>query len=789
MKFNRSVLATATLAAVFSIETAAQAMLEEVIVTAQKREEGLQDTAIAITALTSDMMDDLNITQTGDYEAIVPSLSVREEPARLSLRGVGRVTNSLGTEPGVAVYTDQVYSSEIGVMSRATSLTTERVEVLRGPQGTLFGRNATGGAINVTSKRPTDEFEHHVRATVGDYDTMNIGASSSGPITENLRYRVYGYQNTRDGYIKNDGGDDIWDLDSTGLGAQLDWDISDTLNLWFSYAKDETDDNRSGLFAQGVLITPYLTDQITQDGFFLGEQFGWDKKNPTVNDRYRVDYNDVLDTLEDDNNKYTAHLTWDLDSVTLKYIGYYGENTFTAEGGDFGFTSNPEVRGLESTAQIQDTISHELQILSMNDSPLQWVVGLYYFDEDKEQPYSSTTPTGALLDNAIPIDPALITNPDALLANPGRFQVSNNNTLETTAKAIYADANYAFNSDWKLTMGIRYSEDEKEGTESSLLVSDPRVSFTIVPGISDYLVLKPIWDLVGFPENCCGFLIKDPADSTRTLKDDWDNVSGRIVLDYTPNDDTLIYASISNGFKSGGFNLGTTAPVPSFDEETVLSYELGYKGTFNDTLRINAAAFFYDYTDMQVQVPAVNEQGLAVKQLVNSGESEVYGLELEATWLATENLTLLANYSYLHGEYTDFCCLVDDIGDPDGGEQDLSGNPLAQTPENKVYLNAAYAWQTASMGEFVLSGSYAWIDERQFDPFNTPQTLADSYYRLDAMATWFSPNQHWRVIASGKNLTEEETWQSLDRLNVSGAVVGWPNAPRTYSLEVQYTWF
>ena len=394
-----------------------------------------------------------------------------------------------------------------------------------------------------------------------------------------------------------------------------------------------------------------------------------------------------------------------------------------------------------------------------------------------------------MLDNEFPLDPALITNPDAMLANRGRFQFSNNNTLETTAKAIYADANYAFNSDWKLTMGIRYSEDEKEGTESSLLVSDPRVSFTIVPGISDYLVLKPIWDLVGFPENCCGFLIKDPADSTRTLKDDWDNVSGRIVLDYTPNDDTLIYASISNGFKSGGFNLGTTAPVPSFDEETVLSYELGYKGTFNDTLRINAAAFFYDYTDMQVQVPAVNEQGLAVKQLVNSGESEVYGLELEATWLATENLTLLANYSYLHGEYTDFCCLVDDIGDPDGGEQDLSGNPLAQTPENKVYLNAAYAWQTASMGEFVLSGSYAWIDERQFDPFNTPQTLADSYYRLDAMATWFSPNQHWRVIASGKNLTEEETWQSLDRLNVSGAVVGWPNAPRTYSLEVQYTWF
>lgn len=788
MNANRKALAAATLAALFSIESTAQAILEEVIVTAQKREEGLQDTAIAITALTGDMMDDLNITQTGDYEAIVPSLSVREEPARLSLRGVGRVTNSLGTEPGVAVYTDQVYSSEIGVMSRATSLTTERVEVLRGPQGTLFGRNATGGAINVTSKRPTDEFEHHVRATVGNYDTVNLGASSSGPITDTLRYRVHGFQNTRDGYIENEGGKDIWDLDTIGLGAQLDWDISDTVNLWFSYAKDETDDYRSGLFAQGILITPYVTDKVTQDGFFLSEQFGWDKTNPTVRDTYKVDYNDTLRTSDEDNNKYTAHLTWDLDAVTLKYIGYYGENHFTAEGGDFGFTSSPDVRGLEGTEQIQDSVSHELQILSMSDSALQWVVGLYYFDENKEQPYNATTPSADLLDNAIPIDPALITNPEALLPNPERYQVKNENSLETTSKAIYADANYSFNSEWKLTMGIRYSEDEKEGKESSLLVSDPRVSSTIVPGIPDYAILKPLWNAVGFPENCCGFLIKDPA-SGRTLEDEWDNVSGRIVLDYTPSDDSLIYASISNGFKSGGFNLGTTAPVPSFDEETVLSYELGYKGTFDNTLRINAAAFFYDYTDMQVQVPAVNEQGLAVKQLVNSGESEVYGLELEATWLATENLTLLANYSYLNGEYTDFCCIVDDIGDPDGGAQDLSGNPLAQTPENKIYLNAAYSWQTANMGEFVLSGSYAWIDERQYDPFDTPATLADSYYRLDAMATWFSADQHWRVIASGKNLTEEETWQSLDRLNVSGAVMGWPNAPRTYSVEVQYTWF
>lgn len=776
---------TAAIVAAAATSMNASAQLEEVIVTAQKRAEGLQDTAIAITAVTSDMMDDLNISNSGDYEAFVPSLSVRDTPARLFLRGVGRVTNTLGTEPGVAVYNDQVYSSEIGILNRATSLTTERVEILRGPQGTLFGRNATGGAINVTSKRPTEDFEHHVRAKVGNYDQLNVGASSSGPITEDLRYRVHGYSNQRDGYIENIGGKDIWDQDIYGVGAQFDWDVTDTFNVWFSYEKNETDNLRNGLLAQGILITPYL-DQVTQDGFFVSEQYQWDKTNPTVKDRYKVDYNDTLNTKDDDNNNYKVHLTWDLDAVTLKYIGYYGENNWTATTGDFGYTSNPDTRGTESSGQFQDSTSHEFQVLSMTDSALQWVLGFYYFSEDKEQPYVANVPTAFPLEYVIPTDEDKIFDINELVGNPDFLQVDQNTVLETESMAVYADANYSFNDAWKLTAGIRYSEDEKEGLESQGIYADPRASFTIAPPFSNYDILKPTWDLLGFPENCCGFLIQDPETASRKLKDDWNNVSGRVVLDWTPTDDTLMYASISNGYKAGGFNLGPLQPEPSFDEETLISYEIGYKGTFAEVLRVNAAAYFYDYTDMQVETPRLTEQNLPVKQLVNAGEAEVMGLEIEATWLATDNLTIMGNYSYIDGEYTDFCCIEDTVGGPEGVEQDLSGNVLTQTPENKVYLNAAYSWMTDNAGEFVLSGSYAWVDERQFDPFNTEATLADSYYRVDAMATWFSPQQNMRVIFSAQNITEEETWVSLVRLNDTGAVNGAPNAPRTYSMEVQF---
>jgi iron complex outermembrane recepter protein len=782
---NKKALVAAILAASTSLPAAAQMMLEEVIVTAQKRETGLQDTSIAITALTSDMMDDLNINTAGDYEAIVPSLSVRDEPSRLFLRGVGRVTNTLGTEPGIALYRDGIYSSELNELNRSSSLTTERIEVLRGPQGTLFGRNATGGAINITSLRPTEDFEHHVRATVGNYDRLDWGVSSSGPITDNLGYRVYATQQTRDGYIENIGGKDIWDQENTSWGAQLSWDVTDTLNIWFRYTSDETDDIRNGLLASGTLITPYITDLITQDGYFVSEQFGWDKENPTVRDPYKVDYNDALRTRDQDSNKYATHITWDLDEITLKYIGSYYENDWTAEGGDFGFTSNPDVRGLEFSGQFQDSQSHEIQLISMSDSPLQWVVGFYYYESDKEQPYIASTPTADPLEYVIP--PANLFDLEKLTHNPDRRQVDQYTSLETESTAIYADGNYTFSPEWRLTLGIRYTEDEKEGYEAQTIYADSRASIgNVAPGVPDYVALKPIWDFFGFPENCCGWNDREQADFNRTLKDDWDNVSGRIVLDYTPTDDSLFYGSISNGYKAGGFNLGPIQEQGSFDEETVLSYEIGYKGTFADTLRLNAAAYFYDYEDMQVQTNTL-VNGLLVEQLVNAGEAEVKGLEIEATWLATEDLTLLASYSYIDGEYTEFDGQIDTIGgDGPGDEQDLSGNPLAQAPENKVYLNAAYAINTASMGEFVLSGAYSWVDERQYDAFNTDSTRADSYYRVDAMATWFSPNQDIRVILSGRNLTEEETYVSLERLNSAGALVGFPNAPRTYSLEVQY---
>jgi len=388
LKLNsrKTVLAIATAAAMGSGNAAAQ--LEEVIVVAQKRAENLQDTVIAITAVSGDLMDELNISNSSDYEAVVPSLSVRNSPARLFIRGVGRITGSLGTDPGVAIYIDQAYTPSFTALNRANSLTTERVEVLRGPQGTLFGRNATGGALNITSLKPTEDFEHHVRGKVGNYGQQDWGASSSGPITDDLGYRVYAYGNQRDGYIDNKGGDDLWDQDSTGYGAQFSWDITDRVNVWVSYASDKEDYLNSGIDFGGYLISPYDKETFSSTSLFIDEAFQWDRENPAVRDPYKVDLNDPLDIETDKDHKFVTHLTWDLDNVTVKYLGTYSENATDLLQGDLGYTSRPDNRIVESTQTSSERYSHEIQVLSATDSAFQWVGGFYYPDLPDRKPGS-----------------------------------------------------------------------------------------------------------------------------------------------------------------------------------------------------------------------------------------------------------------------------------------------------------------------------------------------------------------------------------------------------------------
>jgi iron complex outermembrane receptor protein len=533
---------------------------------------------------------------------------------------------------------------------------------------------------------------------------------------------------------------------------------------YHSEARDHQSGAGYGL--AGHLITPYDTSLRDTNPLIISPAYQWTKENPTASDPYKVDYDTLGTVTTNATDNFTAHVTYELDNLTVKYIGSYYELESSGGGSDRDFTSNPNnslVVGGETNATSQ---SHELQLISSSDSMFQWVAGLYYFEDDRQQPYYITNPTNENLDQILP-GFGVAYDSNIVTLNPDRVIYSQFGDLETTSQAVYLDTNYKFNEQFKLTVGVRYSEDEKTGYENQPTTYGDSERY-----------------FVSFAEaNCCGINFNEPVTEANH-QDNWSDTSGRIVLDYTPDDDQLIYGSISTGYKSGGFRLGSLQEETTFDPEEIVSFEIGYKATFNERFLINAAAYHYDYTDMQVLGTFINQGGLAQEEVINADKAEIDGIEIETTWVATDNLRLMLSYSYIDGEYTDFCCVIDTVSNP-GVEQDLSGSELVQAPKNKASLNANYTWFTDNMGEFSISGNYSYVDERQYSIFANPESIADAYYRSDLLMTWYSPSGDIRVLMAGKNITDEQSWTSLS-IDSPSAVIGMPNEPRTYSLEVQY---
>ena len=314
-RINRSILALpfAALPLALSIAVHAQEkesslQLEEIIVTASRRETSLQDTPLAVTALSQGLIEELNVNTPFMYEAIVPSLTYQQSPNRLSIRGVGRFTNALGTSPGVAIYNDGIFTAE------ATSLSTQpinidRAEVLRGPQGTLYGRNTTGGAVNIISRRPAAEFEADLRVKVGDEGLRQYAGVVSGPVTDNLRYKVHILDNERDGLQENTIGNDFRSADATYYEAQVEWDITDRLNLWVEYGRLDQDDQVEGIgWAKNGYNCVNFWSGLTKSAEYAACQAGLERVG--IDDPRKGGLNNQGVQELNNNNSWTAKLSW-----------------------------------------------------------------------------------------------------------------------------------------------------------------------------------------------------------------------------------------------------------------------------------------------------------------------------------------------------------------------------------------------------------------------------------------------------------------------------------------------
>jgi iron complex outermembrane receptor protein len=805
--------------------------VEEVIVTAEKRSESLQDVPVAVSAYTADTRQIIGITTIQDIANFTPGLSFSGSEDRVFVRGVGRQTNTNGSDPGVATYTDGVYDASTRSVS-ASDFFVDRVEVLRGPQGTLYGRNSIGGAINAISKRPTSSPSGEVRATIGDYGVFNVEAALSGPLTDSIRARLaVARYNQNEGYYENvSGGPDEGGIaERNYVEFQLEADLGPDVSAWAKvYTGDLDGRGRSTNYVGQYDAALYPTNAIIPGSAYGYATPGFVANGPAVNpalqDTRKFNTNTPSHQRLSDNVGLAADVTWRLPGVDVRYIGGYQTYVYNSltDLDDTSMVSYtvPLAPGFSICAAFipgcaATTISpsqtfgyledksfgsSELNFSSTGDGPVQWIAGLYYYSEELRQESHFGAP-----------DFVQLATPANGPVNPSRDFVFAASTLETRSAAVFGQVDWSLSDTFKLTAGLRYTRDEKQGFEAlrvvcfgcggfspdqyggstpALDVTASSVSTAPAPGVSSPVTTDPVTGV-----------------ARRGLSGEWSATTGAVGAEWTPDRDTLAFVKFSRGYKSGGFNAGGITPLPETDPEYIDAIEVGYKRTFGSRLQVNTALYHYSYDGLQIPLTVTTSAGIALTQFFNLEKSTSYGAELEAIWRPIDPLRLSLSYGYARSKINHACCFIDGVdpnanepgaepvGPPVGGQQpqSLQGQQLPQTPRQKIALSASYDIDF-SEGTLTLSGSYIWRDETYQGVFNREYTLAPAYDQVDLRAVWTGARDRYRVIAYVRNLFDEEGYDtaygralaSPPAAADSYGVVYGLTPPRTVGLQLQY---
>lgn len=698
--------------------------LEEVIVTAEKREASLQDTPISIAALSSDNLETLGISGIGDMGKNVPNLEMAPFPNSRSayvmfIRGVGSNESQTTQDPAVGVYMDGVYvARNIGLGADVADL--ERVEVLRGPQGILYGRNTTGGAVNLISAKPTGEFGFKEVATAGNYgywrSQTQINLAESAGVSAKISFD----RSEKDGWRQNaSGGHDFQDEDKTGARLALRMAASEDLTIDYSY--DMSDIGGPQGYYQ-IIEVP-----ATARNYYLGLGIPAGAVDffilPTVNaysNKHRGEWGFQSTPVKDSDTDIQGHgltVTWELGDITLKSITGYRE---LQENVSQNYSGNPFVEALNVDARVHHRqFSQELQAIGEAlDGGLKYVAGLYYFNEHGyEREYD--TSAGFVVEN--------------------RWIKSDNE-----AWAAYGQVTWTPVDPLDITLGGRYTVDEREAEKFS------GVYFSQV----------------------------------RKADEDYSNFSPALTINYRWTDDISTYAKATSGYKSGGFNTRSTETgfLQPYDEEEVVSYEIGMKSTWlDDRVRLNVAGFYNDWTDMQqnfILVPGTP----FLTDTFNAGEAVTQGFEIDMVAVLLEGLQLSVSYGYTNAEFKE-------VIDPGTGLDVADFYTMPYAPENSYAVALDYDLPSFSFGNMSLHVDYSWRDDTvgtapPQDGFDLPSYgLLNARITLADVATGHDGSS-LKFAIWGKNLNDEE--YLLHTIGLGGTNVGWFGEPRTYGLDITY---
>jgi iron complex outermembrane receptor protein len=714
-------------------------ILEEITVTAEKREASIQDVPISISAITGDTIEDMAIDDVMDLYVQTPGISFSRAggEAQVYIRGIGTDAFGVTIDPSVAIHMDGVYLGR-PQMGLTQFLDVERVEILKGPQGTLYGRNATGGAINVISRKPSADRDGYLTLGIGSWQRQELKAATNVGLGNSWNARFAGRFLADDGFtddVEAGGSDEIDDQNLRTLRATFASDSGGRVDATIiaDYTKFKSG-NRSSKPLDGLsfaVVNGAEPQEFDETRNNLSTYHDWDTSGLTVT----IDF-ELSDAVS-------------LTSVT-------GWRDYTS---DFFFnTDGTEIEVTRSYfAYESEQLSQELRLSSTTDNALSWMVGAYYMDEDKE---------GAL---------GLGRNTHPFF---GQVSFIIPNVDETEAFALFGELNYQFSDTLAGTLGVRYSDEEK-------------TDFTSVGAIfGDFTGLESGGNIVQF--------------FTRSETKSWDDVSPRVVLTYTPDDDTMIYGSVTQGFKSGGWNAFDGSPA--FDPEEVTSFEVGIKTDLMDgKVRLNASVFSYDYKDLQV---STFQNGLTVT--TNAADAEVWGAEIEVWARPSDNFLLNASLGYLSAEYQDFQsaygrCPADatpaelaggcmGVGAGQTRVVQLKGNTLQNAPEFKANVNGTYTIDLSGGARVDVFAQLAHQSELFHTQFNDALIGQDDVTLLDARVAWTSADDQYTLALYGKNLTDEEYFQNTvrftslsegnpaDRYNI-GAGLGYPAPGMSWGIE------